>query len=123
MLTLLKTSLHLQTLALYHGHNGSSYCTVFTYLGHHVSQGGQGKYNTCRCHRRFRGCYSVTFANVNDPAWHAYSTRLKPSRNAKMSANVCNGGQWSPELHPRFRPQVSGSTSRIRWGRTSGPML
>ncbi len=60
-------SLHLRSLAQYCGRNRARYHAVFTYLGHHVAQGSQGKYNICRCHQLYRGRYRVNFANVNDP--------------------------------------------------------
>jgi hypothetical protein len=50
---------------------------LFTYFGCHVTQGGQDKYNTCRCRQRYRGRYGAYFcqwkygltnvANVNHP--------------------------------------------------------
>jgi hypothetical protein len=32
-----------------------------------IAQGGQGKYNKCRCCQHYHGHYRITFANVNDP--------------------------------------------------------
>jgi len=49
----------MRSLARYHRHNRARYRAVFTYLGHHVTQGGQGKYNMCRCCWRYRGCYFI----------------------------------------------------------------
>jgi hypothetical protein len=70
-LCLVKPSLHLRSLARYRGRNCARYRAVFTYLGHHVAQGGQGKCNTYHCHQHYHGHYHgryrVTFANVNNP--------------------------------------------------------
>jgi hypothetical protein len=66
VLKLPRNSLHLWSLAQNCGCNCVRYHAVFTYLGHHVPQGGQGKYNTCRCRRHYHGSYRIMFANVND---------------------------------------------------------
>jgi len=60
-------SLHLRSLARYRGRNRALCHDVFTYRGHHVTQGGQGKYIMCHRRRCYRWRYRVTFANVNDP--------------------------------------------------------
>jgi hypothetical protein len=55
--------------AQYHRQNRA----LFTYLGCHVAQRGQGKYNMCHCRRHYRGRYRANFRQCK----HIFSNEEK----------------------------------------------
>ncbi len=60
-------SLHWRCLAQHCTQLHLRYCTVYTYLGHDIAQGGQGKYNSDCCVSLSLTVLLTNVTNVNYP--------------------------------------------------------